>query len=163
MLKKTKFIYITLILSLLICLFFDCYLQSEISYLSCAYFFVFSALAIYLILRGLVFKIDTNLYLGIVLLASPISQILLYFECFDIFSFMLVCSIVLSLASLVVWKYFKDKSHKLLFFVFVGEIVIFSIPFCLTKFNIWYLIVIAICWLVLVTIINVVKKKIKHR
>lgn len=164
MLKRTKFVYATLMILLLMCLLFDVMLEEKtVSYLACAYFFVFVLLSIFLIIRGFVYKVDTNIYFGIMLLISPISQLLINYDIFSVYAFLLVCSSVIAFASLVIWWYFKDKTHKLLFFIFLGEILIFLTPFYLTNLSIWYLIVIAIVWLVLAIIFNVVKKKFKRR
>ena len=164
MLKKTKFIYASLLIVLLVCLIMDITKnRQDFSYLETAYFVIFLMLSIYLIFRGFLYKVDTNLYFGMLLLISPISQILLYYNHFSLLRFLLVCSSMICLSSFVIWKYFKDKTHKKIFFVFIGEILIFLTPFCLTNFSIWYLILIAIGWLVLAIVFCVFKKIISKR
>lgn len=149
---KSNLLYLILILGLLTCLAFDVLLESTISYLGTAYFVIFCFLAVFLIIRGFCYKIDTNLYLGTLLLVSPIIQILIYFDIHFYWYYCVVTFSILSLASFLMWKYFKDKRHKSIFFVFFGEIVIFLLPFCLTNFSFWYLIIMAVMWLAFVGI-----------
>ena len=164
MLNRTKFLYATLVIVLVICLFKDAVRPNkDISYLACAYFFIFLALALYLILRGFSYKIDTNIYFGITLLISPSTQVLIKYELFSLASFFVCCFVFLTLASLIIWQYFKDKTHKFIFFVFLGEILIFLTPFCLTNFSIWYLILIAIVWLISSMLFIILKKKFRKR
>ncbi len=149
---KSNLLYIILILGLLTCLAFDVLLESTISYFGTAYFVIFCFLAVFLIIRGFCYKIDTNLYFGTLLLVSPIIQILIYFDIHFYWYYCVVTFSILSLASFLMWKYFKDKRHKSIFFVFFGEIVIFLLPFCLTNFSFWYLMIMAVMWLALVGI-----------
>ena len=151
MVKKVRYFYISLIALLLTCLAFDILSPSKkISFLGCAYFIIFISIALFLILRGFYYKIDTNIYFGILLFISPVCQLLINFELTRYFYFCITVFLFLTLASLVVWKYFKDKTHKLFFFVFLVELFIFFIPFCLTNFQFWYLILLAIIWAIAV-------------
>ena len=154
MLARTKFIYVTLLLTLLLCLFLDIFLESKISCLFCAYFISFVVLSLFLVSRGLIYKIDTNLYFGILLLISPIVQILIYYSFLTYYFVLVAVFSVLSLASLVVWKYFKDKTHKKIFFVFLGEILVFLLHICLTKINILVLILLAVVWFIFYFAVN---------
>lgn len=156
---KTKHIYITLTLILLSCLFLDILLDNKISYLFCAYIIIFLILSLFLILRGLIYKIDTNLYFGILLLISPIVQLLIYANYTQYFYICLSIFFVLTLSSFCVWKYFKDKSHKNLFFVFLGEFLIFLLPICLTKIKFYILILLSGLWFILNLIVNHLKNK----
>lgn len=76
---KSNLLYILLLVGLFGCLIFDLVIQSSFSYLAFCYFVLFCFVAIFLIVRGFVYKIDTNLYFGILLLISPIVQTLIYF------------------------------------------------------------------------------------
>lgn len=147
---KSKFLYVILALILLICLAFDIVLDDNISYLAIAYFITFISLSIFLTLRGLIFKIDSNLYFGLLLTMSPIIQCLIYFNITRYTIYLITVFAVLTISSLVIWKYFKDKMHKMLFFIFLGEIGIFFVPFYLTNLSFWYLIIMAIVWLCIV-------------
>lgn len=160
---KSNLLYAILILVLLTCLAFDILIKSTISYLGLAYFGIFCFLAVFLIIRGICYKIDTNLYFGVLLLISPIIQILIYFDIHFYWYYCVSIFAILSLASFTMWKYFKDKRHKSMFFVFFGEIVIFLLPFCLTNFSFWYLIIMAVVWLLFVAILSLGKshKKVK--
>lgn len=149
---KSNLLYMILIVGLFVCLAFDIFVQSSISYLGTAYFVLFCILSTFLIIRGLIYKIDSNVYFGILLLLSPIIQTLIYFE-INNYAMYCCCSFaILSLASLVAWKYFKDERHKIIFFIFSGEIVVFLLPFCLTKISFWYLIILAIVWCIFVIV-----------
>lgn len=159
MLAKTKFIYVTLLLTLLICLFLDILLDSRISYLFCAYFICFVILSLFLIFRGLIYKIDTNLYFGILLLISPLIQTIIYLNFIKYYLILIVIFTILSLASLSVWLFFKDKTHKKLFFVFLGEIIICLLPICLTKIKFWGLIILAVVWFIFYFAVNHFKDK----
>ena len=154
MLAKTKFIYVTLLLTLLLCLFLDIFLDNRISYLFCAYFICFVVLSLFLVSRGLIYKIDTNLYFGILLLISPIVQVLIYNSLLTYYFVLVAIFSVLSFASLVVWRFFKDKTHKRLFFVFLGEIIVFLLPICLTKINFLVLIILAVVWFIFYFTVN---------
>lgn len=154
MLARTKFIYVTLLLILLLCLLLDIFLESKISYLFCAYFICFVVLSLFLVFRGIIYKIDTNLYFGILLLISPIVQILIYYSFLTYYFVLVAIFSVLSLASLVVWKFFKDKTHKKIFFVFLGEILVFLLPICLTKINFLVLILLAVVWFIFYFAVN---------
>ena len=160
MVKKVKYFYFCLLTTLLICLTIDVIAPSEnISFLACAYFIIFIALAFFLILRGVYYKIDTNLYFGILLFISPAVQTLIYFDYAKYYHLFAVSCLFLTIASLIIWKYFKDKTHKFLFFVFLGEMLIFFIPFCLTNFKFWYLIILAIKWLLVALVYEFIKIK----
>lgn len=152
---KSKFLYVILALILLICLAFDIVLDDNISYLAIAYFITFISLSIFLTLRGLIFKIDSNLYFGLLLTMSPIIQCLIYFNITRYTIYLITIFAVLTISSLVIWKYFKDKMHKMLFFIFLGEIGIFFVPFYLTNLSFWYLIIMAIVWLCIVVGVKV--------
>lgn len=152
---KSKFLYVILALILLICLAFDIVLDDNISYLAIAYFITFISLSIFLTLRGLIFKIDSNLYFGLLLTMSPIIQCLIYFNITRYTIYLITVFAVLTISSLVIWKYFKDKMHKMLFFIFLGEIGIFFVPFYLTNLSFWYLIIMAIVWLCIVVGVKV--------
>jgi len=159
MLTKTKFIYITLLLTLLICLFLDILLEDKISYLFCAYFIVFVVLSLFLIFRGLIYKIDTNLYFGVLLLISPLIQTIIYLDYIKYYLILATIFLMLTLASLLVWLFFKDKTHKKLFFVFLGEIIVCLLPICLTKISFWALIILAVVWFIFYFAVNYFKKK----
>ena len=159
MLAKTKFIYITLLLTLLFCLFLDILLDSKISYLFCAYFIIFISLSIFLIARGFIYKIDTNLYFGILLLISPIIQFVIYINYVKYYLILSIIFLVLTLASLSVWLLIKDKGHKKMFFVFLGEIIVFLLPICLTKISFSVLIILAIVWFIFYFAVNHFKDK----
>lgn len=159
MLTKTKFIYVALLCTLLICLLLDVLLESKISYLFCAYFICFIVLSFFLIFRGLIYKIDTNLYFGILLFISPIIQTFIYFDYIKYYLILISIFTILCLASFVIWQYFKDKVHKKLFFVFLGEILIFLLPICLTKISFWVLIIIAVVWFIFYFAVNHFKSK----
>ena len=165
MLKTTRFIYGFLLIILLGCLLLDVLnTNKNISYLSIAYFIVFLSLSAFLLIRGFYYKIDTNIYFGVLLFISPISQILIKFNRVS-YPYFLVCIFsVLSIASLLIWWYFKDKSHKKLFFAFLGEIIIFFLPFYLTKISIWVLIIMSVAWFVLTIALSIfLNKLIKKR
>lgn len=159
MLAKTKFIYVTLLLSLLICLFLDILLDSKISYLFCAYFICFIVLSLFLVFRGLVYKIDTNLYFGILLLISPLIQTIIYFDYIKYYLILGIIFTILTFASLSVWLFFKDKTHKKLFFVFLGEIIVSLLPIYLTNISFWSLIILAVVWFIFYFAVNYFKGK----
>ena len=159
MLAKTKFIYVTLLLTLLICLFLDVLLDNKISYLFCAYFICFVVLSLFLIFRGLIYKIDTNLYFGVLLLISPAVQVLIYLNLTKYYFILAIIFTMLCIASLVVWMFFKDKSHKKMFFAFLGEIIIFLLPFYLTKIHFSVLIILAVVWFIFYFAVNHFKSK----
>ena len=160
MAKKVRYFYFGLVFILLTCLAFDVLTPNEkISFLGLSYFIIFIAVALFLILRGFYYKIDTNIYFGILLLISPSSQFLISIGLIKYYYFCIISFMFLTISSLVIWKYFKDKTHKFLFFVFLGEMLIFFIPFCLTNFQFWYLIILAIIWALLVSILGYIKFK----
>ena len=160
MVKKVRYFYIALVTMLLICLAFDIFAPNKnISFLGCAYFIIFIALAFFLILRGVYYKIDTNIYFGILLFISPSFQLLINYDLMKYFYFCFVVFTFLTIASFIIWKYFKDRTHKLLFFVFLGEMFIFFMPFYLTNFLFWYLIILAVIWALIATIYGYIKFK----
>lgn len=164
MASKIKYIYSFILIILLVCLGLDILeIYPSMSFLGCAYFAGFIILALFLILRGLIYKIDTNLYFGILLLASPIIQIMLYLNVINYILYSIVIFILLAFGSFVVWKHFKDLTHKKAFFVFLGEIVILLIAFYLTNISFWYLILVTGIWFVLFASVNLILKNIKNR
>lgn len=156
---KSNLLYILLLVGLFGCLIFDLVIQSSFSYLAFCYFVLFCFVAIFLIVRGFVYKIDTNLYFGILLLISPIVQTLIYFGIKNYSYYCVGVFLPLTLASLVVWRYFKNKRHQTLFVLFLGEIFIFLLPFCLTNISFWYLIIMAIVWFACVVCLSVLRHK----
>ena len=156
---KSNFLYLVLLFGLLICLVFDLVVDSAFSYLAIAYFVLFCFVSIFLIIRGFLYKIDTNLYFGILLLISPTIQTLIYLGIKDYAYYCISVFIPLTIASLTVWKYFKDTRHKTLFAIFVGEIFVFILPFCLTNISFWYLIIMAVVWFAMVLSFTIFKHK----
>lgn len=147
---KSNLLYLVLLVGLLICLVFDLVIDSALSYLAVAYFVLFCFVSIFLIIRGFLYKIDTNLYFGILLLISPIMQTLIYLGIKNYAYYCIGVFVPLTIASLAIWKYFKDARHKTLFAIFAGEIFVFTLPFCLTNISFWYLIIMVIVWFVVV-------------
>lgn len=159
MLKRTKFVFFSTIFTLLFCLLIDIVFNPVFSALEIAYLFIFSLLAIFLILRGLTYKIDTNLYLGILLFISPALQLLIHFNIKNYAIYALAILSIMSLASLSVWKYFNDSMHKNFLFILLGEIAIFILPFCLTKISFWYLIILSVLWIFCFFVTKKITKK----
>lgn len=162
MLKKTKYIYTTILIVLLLALMLDIASDDKISYLGIAYFMTFIILSFFLIARGLIYKIDTNVYFGILLLGSPLIQTLIMLDIRRYFIYCIAVFLVLWLASFVIWKYFKNDFHKKLNFLFLGEMAIFFMPICLTNLSFWYLIIMALVWLIFIIILTRAIKPKKH-
>lgn len=160
--KKIKYVYVTLLILLLLSLALDIIANDKISYLGITYFFTFVCLSIFLISRGLIYKIDTNVYFGLLLLASPLVQTLVTLEIHKYFVYCFGIFLVLWLASFVVWKVFKNDFHKLLSYIFLGEFVIFLAPLSFKNMTIWYLMIMAVVWFVLVLVLNFIITARKH-
>ncbi len=156
---KSNFLYLVLLLGMFGCLVFDLVMDSDFSYLALCYFVLFCLVAVFLIVRGFVYKIDTNLYFGILLLISPIVQSLIYWGIKSYAYYCVGVFLPLAVASFAVWQYFKDKRHKVLFAIFFGEIFVFLSPFCLTNISFWYLIIMAIVWLAFVVFFVLLRHK----
>lgn len=159
MLKKTRYFYATILIILLFALILDIVTEDDLSYLGIAYFCTFIILSIFLISRGFIYKIDTNIYFGILILASPLIQLLISL---GIKNYLYYCGgifLILALASLVIWLYFKNNFHKMLNFIFLGEFIIFFISIYLTNLKFWYLIIMASLWIFLVSTTFIIKKQ----
>ncbi|MDD4351068.1 MAG: hypothetical protein PHP83_02680 [Clostridia bacterium] len=108
----------------------------------------FALIGIYLIVRSLIYKIDSNLFLGMTTGLISILASLFFFTTIDKGILWPFFILILAFAAFIVGMYFKDKFQIGLFFDFVGIFVV-CLLVALSLINAWWLLLLIPIWIVL--------------
>lgn len=150
--KKTDIFVFTLnfalLISILITLFLKIYNVTFILVVS-----DFAVIGIYLIVRSLVYKIDSNLFLGTTTLLISILASLFLFTNIDKNILWPFFILILAFSALIVGMYFKDKIQMGLFFDFAGIFVV-CLLVALALINAWWLFLLIPVWIVMSVLIK---------
>ncbi|MFQ6724481.1 MAG: hypothetical protein ACLRFE_04050 [Clostridia bacterium] len=152
--KRTNIFYITTVAVAIICLVLDLIFQdNSFSFLGICFALTMLAYGLCLIIRGFNFKIDSSLFLGIVILSFGIISLLTYFSGLGYFELWHYILLGLSFASFVTGIYFKTNFQKKLSLLFLG-IFIITFLFQIDIYNVWIMLISILVWIVIFIITN---------
>lgn len=147
--KKTSLFYITTVAVAIACLVLDLIFQdNSFSFLGICFSITMLVYGICLIIRGFHFKIDSSLFLGIIIFTFGVVSIITNFTEWGYMQLWHYILLGASASSLITGLYFKNVTQKKWSIVFL---ILFVITLCYQTFklfNIWVML-----GLILVTII----------
>lgn len=161
--RKTSLFYITTVAVAILCLVLDLIFQdNSFSFLGICFSITMLIYGLCLIIRGFHFKVDSSLFLGIIIFAFGIISILTNFTVWSYFDLWHYLILSASISSLITGVYFKSKTQKKLSILFL---VIFIITLCAQTFdlfNVWIMIAAILVTLIIFIIINNILAKINR-
>ena len=125
--KRTSIFYITTVAVAIACLILDLIFQDiSFSFLGICFAITMLVYGFCLIVRGFKFKIDSSLFLGIIIFVFGVVTTITYFTPYGYLNLWHYLLLGVSLASLVTGIYFKINTQKKLAICFLG---LFAIAF----------------------------------
>ena len=119
--KRTSIFYITTVAVAIVCLILDLIFQDiSFSFLGICFAITMLVYGFCLIVRGFRFKIDSSLFLGIIIFVFGIITTITYFTPYGYFALWHYLLLGVSLASFVTGMYFKISTQKKLSLFFLG-------------------------------------------
>ncbi|MBQ7798237.1 MAG: hypothetical protein IJ371_03855 [Clostridia bacterium] len=135
--KRTSIFYITTVVVAIACLILDLiFTNNSFSFLGICFALTMLVYGVCLIIRGFRFKIDSSLFLGIIIFVFGIISTMTYFTPWgylDLWHYLLLGA---SLASFVTGIYFKTNTQKKLAILFLGLFVL-AFLFQISLYNVW--------------------------
>ena len=123
--KRTSIFYITTVAVAIACLILDLVFQDiSFSFLGICFAITMLVYGFCLIVRGFKFKIDSSLFLGIIIFVFGIITTITYFTPYGYFKLWHYMLLGFSLASCVTGFYFKIGTQKKLAIFFLGLFII---------------------------------------
>lgn len=123
--KKTSIFYITTVGVAIACLILDLIFQDiSFSFLGICFAITMLVYGFCLIVRGFKFKIDSSLFLGVIIFVFGVITTITYFTPYGYLHLWHYLLLGVSLASLVTGIYFKINTQKKLSIFFLGLFVI---------------------------------------
>lgn len=153
--KRTSIFYISTVVVAISCLILDLVFQDlPFSFLGICFGITMAVYGLCLIVRGLRFKIDSSLFLGIIIFAFGVISLMTYFTKYTYFDLWIYIVLSASLSSLITGLYFKANGLKKLTVLLLGVFVILLIyqKFHLIKW--WLMLIILMVWILGVVITN---------
>lgn len=152
--KKTNLFYIITVAVAIICLILDIvFPKNSFSFLGICFSITMLIYGICLIIRGFQFKIDSSMFLGIVIFIFGIISTMTYFTSWGYLDLWHYLLLGISLASYITGIYFKINTHKKLAILFLG-LFILAFMFQIDIYNIWIMFVSMLVWLIGFIVIN---------
>lgn len=151
--KKTSIFYITTVAVAVACLILDLiFPNNSFSFLGICFAITMLIYGICLIIRGFNFKIDSSLFLGIIIFVFGIISTMTYFNFsyFDLWHYLLLGT---SLSSFITGIYFKTNAQKKLAILFLGLFVL-AFLFQIDIYNIWIMIISMLVFVIGFIIVN---------
>ena len=152
--KRTSIFYITTVAVAIICLILDLiFPNNTFSFLGICFALTMLVYGICLIIRGFKFKIDSSLFLGVIIFVFGIISTMTYFTpwgYFDLWHYLLLGA---SLASLITGLYFKTNAQKKLAILFLG-LFLLAMLFQVGLYKIWIMFVAWFVWVIGFIIVN---------
>ena len=127
--------------------------QISFSFLGICFALTMIAYGLCLIIRGINFKIDSSLFLGVIIFIFGIISVMTYFTPWTYFDLWIYMLIGASLAHLLTGIYFKTKFHKKLSILFLIIFVI-ALLHNFELYNVWIMLVLWLITLIGFIIIN---------
>lgn len=154
--RKSNIFYISTVAVAIICLILDLIFRDiSFSFLGICFAITMLVYGFCLVLRGFKFKIDSSLFLGIIIFIFGVVTTVTYFTPYGYLDLWQYLILAISLASLVTGLFFKINTHKKLSIFFL---VIFIIAF-LYQMNIYNIAIMfaamAVCIIIFVIINNI--------
>lgn len=152
--KKTSIFYFATVGVAIVCLILDLiFPNNSFSFLGICFAITMLVYGLCLIIRGFQFKIDSSLFLGVIILAFGIISTLTYFTIYSYFDLWHYILLGISLAMFVVGIYFKAVTQKKLAILFMGLFVI-ALLFQLKLYKWWIMLLIMLTLTIGFIIIN---------
>ncbi len=135
--KRTSIFYITTVAVAIACLILDLIFPNKyFSFLGICFAITMMVYGICLIVRGFRFKIDSSLFLGIIIFTFGVITTLTYFTPWGYLELLCYLWLGASLASFVTGLYFKINVQKKLSILFLGLFVL-SFLHQIGLYNMW--------------------------
>lgn len=152
--KKTSIFYITTVAVAVACLILDLiFPNNTFSYLGICFALTMLVYGICLIVRGVRFKIDSSLFLGVTILVFGVISIMTYFTPWGYFDLWHYIILGAGLASLIAGIYFKSAGLKKLTILFVG-LFVFALLFQINLYKWWVMLIIMLVWIIGFLMVN---------
>lgn len=152
--KRTSVLYITTVIVAVACLILDLIFQDlAFSFLGICFSLTMIVYGLCLIVRGIRFKIDSSLFLGVIILSFGIISTIADFTEYGYLDLLHYLLLGASLAGFITGIYFKAKGQKKLAILFVG-LFIFAFLFKIGLYKWWIMLIIMLAWSVGFMIVN---------
>ena len=139
--KKTSIFYITTVAVAIACFILDIIFPNNLfSFLGICFAITMLVYGVCLVIRGFNFKIDSSLFLGIIIFVFGVISMMTHFSPWgylDLWHYLLLGA---SLSSLVTGIYFKTNAQKKLAILFLG-LFILAFLFKIDMFNVWIMLI----------------------
>ena len=152
--KKSSIFYITTVVVAIACLILDLiFTNNRFSFLGICFALTMLVYGLCLIVRGLRFKIDSSLFLGIIIFVFGIISTLTYFTPYGYMHLWHYILLVASVSSLITGLYFKSVTQKKWTILFLGLFVV-ALLFQLEVYKWWIMLICMIGWVAVFIIAN---------
>lgn len=152
--KKSSIFYITTVVVAIACLILDLiFPNNRFSFLGICFALTMLVYGLCLIVRGLRFKIDSSLFLGIIIFVFGIISTLTYFTPYGYMHLWHYILLVASVSSLITGLYFKSVTQKKWTILFLGLFVV-ALLFQLEVYKWWIMLICMIGWVAVFIIAN---------
>ena len=164
--KKSKILYYSVLFVNLACFILDLIPGINFPFFRISFAVSLMLIGILLITRAVSLKLDSSMFIGLMLFMFGVLNMLLYFG--QTYNWLTVKQIVpyylfsISLSCLVTGLYFKEKLQLRFFVLFLGFGSI-TLLFVLNLLNLGWYIGIMIAWFVMYFIYNIIKTKKRSR
>ena len=144
--KRTSVLYIATVIVAVACLILDLIFQDlPFSFLGICFSLTMLVYGMCLIVRGFRLKIDSSMFLGVIILSFGIISTIVDFTNYGYLELLHYLLLGASLASFVTGIYFKSRGHKKLSILFVG-LFIFVFLFKIGMYKWWIMLIILFAW-----------------
>lgn len=152
--KRTNIFYITTVVVAIVCLILDLiFTDLSFSFLGICFALTMLAYGICLIARGLHFKIDSSLFLGVAIFVFGVISVITSFTQFSYLDLWHYLLLGLSGASAITGLYFKIVTQKKLSLLFLGLFVL-AFLFQINTYNIWIMLLTMFIWVIAFIVAN---------
>lgn len=153
--KKTSIFYISTVVVAIACLILDLVFPDiAFSFLGICFGITMLVYGLCLIVRGFRFKIDSSLFLGIIIFAFGVISMLTYFTRYGYVDMWYYLVLSAGFSSLITGLYFKSAGLKKLSVLFAG---IFAILLIYQGFGLitwWVMLILLVVWMLGFIIVN---------
>ena len=159
--KKSKILYYSVLFVNLGCFILDLIPGINFSFFRISFAISLMLIGLLLITRSLKLKLDSSMFIGIILFWFGVFNALQYFVIVFDWGWITTRKIIpyylfaVSLASLITGLYFKDKLQMKIFVLFLGFGII-TLLFSLKLLGLWWYIGLMITWFVVYFVANLV-------
>lgn len=164
--KKSKILYYSVLFVNLTCFILDLIPGINFPFFRISFAVSLMLIGLLLITRSVTLKLDSSMFIGILLFLFGVLNMLLYFG--QLYNWLTVSKIVpyylfaISIASLITGLYFKEKLQLKIFVLFLGFGLI-SLLFVQKLLILGWYIGIMIAWFVLYFVVNIILFKKRSR